>query len=663
SGAYWVYACCQSLHRIGSEELAEQRAGGPAVMAMRECEGSVVLLDKKAVTSSRLWCAVEQAEAALASMAKDAGGAARCRFKVDLATAVSGSAMLIVDGPTVEHREGTSMGGFPVTLLEACLATDVARCQVTEDGDRSRLLGKLSGHAPMEGQLTEPPASHAGYAAANAHVRSIFAPAGLLASLAQGDSESLRKFGASLKLDALRRKLYLDLSGMGDALSRRALAEVARSLPPALEELDLNCSGCDLLDDAALEDLSKSIGSLRSLQSLRLNFRGCKGIGPAGVLCLARALSSQDLKLLDLDLAGTGLKAGAQALVSPGIVRSVSMAAAGALRGSAKHGGKGGYPGMLVTVEMLRQQANGPPNAANRGGHGPWIRELRHSGVLVCLLAHPDSRLREGAAAQLGRVASPGMSRHSAALEACARDESAAVREATIVALGRLCCAGVMDSSEAPATAVAERLCDPGRDVRRAAVLVLLKLPIEGISCYAWIIAILAKHGSQDLRRKADKALQVTDGTSRANALAQVLIHKNAEIRALAARSMSKLGASAAAHADVLAACLGDKEAPVREAAAVALASLGAAVLPHSVTLAARLGDGARSVQAAAVQAMLHLPAASILPEAWALSSSLRHCCTELHKRADSALEALGEERRCLAYVGLLGHSEPLIRE
>lgn len=197
------------------------------------------------------------------------------------------------------------------------------------------------------------------------------------------------------------------------------------------------------------------------------------------------------------------------------------------------------------------------------------------------------------------------------------------------------------ESAEPHVQALSRCLADPVVDVRRAASRTLLLVSSQSLCPSALALGTFARHGNEDLQARAEAGLRRLDPQRRAAAFVALLNHQDRHIREEAARGLSQIGPAAAPHAADIAMRLADSDAAVRALAARALGSIGAsAASVHLGALVERLTDGDSGVRGAAVTALGQLGHVSrpYLPD-------IEHCLGDregtVRRAAAAALELL----------------------
>jgi len=313
SAAYWICAYANNQW-CASDEVGNEPAQSSFRKAMGKAMGTVTVLDREAVTYSRVWCAYEIFISLFAEQA-DAGR----EYKYDIYTAVGrrdavgltdGFAAVDVNwrGDCDSAKKLVREGGFPIALATQALSTAVQTAQATRQADRRKILNEIAGAANLD---APPPLSHSRYEVVNRLLRGRFA-AGALA-LASATDDLRQRLGEALRESGLKNlQLFI---------AQEHFSLMLRSLPTeSLSQLDLNFMH-QQIGDEGLTSIAQEICKMRHLTSLHLQLEA-NNVGQDGLqalsdaLCKAQQLTHLSLKLDLNPLGRSGLVAISAALRS-----------------------------------------------------------------------------------------------------------------------------------------------------------------------------------------------------------------------------------------------------------------------------------------------------------------------------------------------------------
>jgi HEAT repeat protein len=223
---------------------------------------------------------------------------------------------------------------------------------------------------------------------------------------------------------------------------------------------------------------------------------------------------------------------------------------------------------------------------------------------LVALVEDPEPRLRAAAVEAIGLVRGAGSepdARSLGALERALGDSDPAVRQAALVAIGRL----DRDRAQAVTVALAARLDDDNAGVRQRACDVLGRLGDARA-----VIPLLARlgDGSRDVRAAALDALGQLGDERAAPAMIRLLADPAEEVRAQAVQALGRVRARAAV--GPLAELVEHGADPMRGRAAFALGQIGG----ESVVAPLVAALGRDEVRSAAREALGRVGGPSVAP-------------------------------------------------
>merc|ERR1719424_2764958 len=269
----------------------------PFLAAMRLCVGLLVVVDGSSNYFSRTWCVFEMWGSVTHPNNLDNE---HPTMLFDFVAADSkGSIQLITDGlleseKLLGERDGAAQKrqrecDFPLDLVNQGLTLDFNDGQAVSSKDRKWLMNGALAYpwnseavvAKMESAVRKAAQAKV-FKLINGTLRGMFAAATWREAVSSNSSSlSQGLLIAALLGDRSREHLRLDLSGIEGSHVNEHLYELAKSWPPRLLTIDLNCAGCAGLthDDVAL--LSTALPS--GLESLALNFNGCKAFADKGL--------------------------------------------------------------------------------------------------------------------------------------------------------------------------------------------------------------------------------------------------------------------------------------------------------------------------------------------------------------------------------------------
>ena len=260
----------------------------------------LVVLDANATPFTRIWCAFEEATAVTMDPAERPE---KARLLLDIATAATGGAELLIDGlsPGDERAEAKFLKyngligesgwlvkskrevGFPLDVVRVALKITVECAQASRPEDRIHILNVIAERSSEDLDL-DPVSGHHKYGEADRILRSIFAEAAMRKAIAEGvditDASGKDDEGAKLELlKALREgkerhALRFTFSGL-ESFRATDLHRVADNLPLTLLSLTLDLNECKQLANV---DGLQGLGGLTALQSLTLDLgQRCQG--------------------------------------------------------------------------------------------------------------------------------------------------------------------------------------------------------------------------------------------------------------------------------------------------------------------------------------------------------------------------------------------------
>lgn len=262
--------------------------------AMERCKGSLLVIDGNAQAFERAWLLFEASQS-LACRAR--GG-----FLLDFAVVYRGKAQVLADGLVMEDslspdRKAQREDAFPIDVLARSLRAEFKSAATSCEMDRRRILNSVAGRALLE---EDPLKEDDSYTRADATFRGHIA----LAMWPQAARRNLlRELRLPLRmmLDSDRQDLTLSLAFLPDPAPQvRPLFTSIRRLP--LQRLELDLQNTNLAD---VSDFVAFFGQMPALPllSLKLNFFSCMKL--THVKGLGLAISSlEQLDSLSLDFGG-----------------------------------------------------------------------------------------------------------------------------------------------------------------------------------------------------------------------------------------------------------------------------------------------------------------------------------------------------------------------
>jgi HEAT repeat protein len=188
------------------------------------------------------------------------------------------------------------------------------------------------------------------------------------------------------------------------------------------------------------------------------------------------------------------------------------------------------------------------------------------AGVLIAQLQNPDVEIRRVAARALGQQTEVD-SRAVAALTKTVADSDAEVRRLSINALGKM-----GSAAELSVPALVTALQDPEASARLRAALAIQKIDPKNQSFMPVLVSAMR---AGDGRTLLEVGAMGKDGAWAVPTLIGLLSHEQAKVRALAARSLGRIGPTASDAQAALQRATHDPNAAVQTAAHDALIRIG----------------------------------------------------------------------------------------
>lgn len=282
---YWVCAYALRQSALG-DELRGGVGVSPFVRAIQLCDGTVSVLDRGAIATSRAWCALELFET---TISRGAG------YLHDIYTAHEHvddrreqherrEAVGLVDGFAAADRGDVDLKAFrethfPLPTLASAEVFALERAEAAQPADLAAILGAVGAEQPL----------------LDATVRARFGVARLRTLICRGaDDAALRALLDALRASRLRK---VSTGNSSSAPSAAKLALLCASMPPTLEELRLPSAL-----PSVVQPLCEAIEAGRLPRLRTLDLGRCK-LGAADVALLSAALASAGCGVVGLDLA------------------------------------------------------------------------------------------------------------------------------------------------------------------------------------------------------------------------------------------------------------------------------------------------------------------------------------------------------------------------
>jgi len=304
---YWVCAYANNQWELDSAVTADPSESSFR-KAMALSEGTLSIVDRKAVVYSRVWCVFE-IHTAVVTFA----GEGRSKYLFDIYTAIDVTHRLpstdenvfdVVECEAVGITTGftqldSARGGhlnltrkafrekaFPTDLTCEALQVDVKRAKASMEADRRGILNFIAGLADLG---AAPHDEHETYERLNAELRGKFAAGSWRSALERG--EEMRSYEVALRNSRLQ-DLTFSFRQCGQ-LTDDALGALAGSLPEELQSLSLGLRFSAQFGDKGLASLGQGVP--RKIQTLIVYAANCPGPTLAGLKEFLRPLS-RDIK-------------------------------------------------------------------------------------------------------------------------------------------------------------------------------------------------------------------------------------------------------------------------------------------------------------------------------------------------------------------------------
>jgi len=270
--SYWVCAYANNQWELG-HDVADDPYQTSFRKALDLSEGTLSIIDMKAITFTRIWCGFEIAMTLRSSKSK----------LYDIASLQSGTPVVLIDGLSAEDRckgeqygkdyQGGAQGyktrreqNFPFHVVEKALSVKIQDGQASVSTDRIRILNSIVAAKDLN---SSPPKEHHGYTQVNDALHGRFAAALYRYALEQNwctlQSELQPALGSSPVAELAL--CFHECEELRDS----SLCELAEALPVSLQSLSLDISGCNNMHRPMLN----GIRHLTKLTSLELSFSRC----------------------------------------------------------------------------------------------------------------------------------------------------------------------------------------------------------------------------------------------------------------------------------------------------------------------------------------------------------------------------------------------------
>lgn len=319
--AYWVCAYANNQWEL-SKDVAADPAQTSFHNALTIAQGTVSILDEKAVAYTRVWCSYEVYVSLQAregykydvyTVRKDG------TEKGEIGTQMKGSgkgkgkgsgngrpfAVGLTDGLTKVDmfwpedspqkgapRDGPRQklkreGDFPMEMAEKALAIQLETAEASQEPDRRHILNSICGVRDLDGV---PPAKHPQYQHINNVLRGRFAAATW--SMALWFKSPMAPYKKSLYSSELTTTSFFFY---GAVLSDDTIPDLADSLPDTLEDLKLGIFLAKEVSDDGMTKLTRAIGGrLKRLRSFEGRMFNMEGLGDPALAAYGANLSLID---------------------------------------------------------------------------------------------------------------------------------------------------------------------------------------------------------------------------------------------------------------------------------------------------------------------------------------------------------------------------------
>ncbi|CAE8615412.1 unnamed protein product, partial [Polarella glacialis] len=301
---YWVCAYANNQWALGSE-VGDDPVQTSFFKAMSLAQGAVVVLDRNAVTYSRVWCVYEAYVALyeplfngktylydIYTCAQDEMG---CRVAVGITDGCAAADQTKHEYFWKDDKFAREKS-FPLQLVTRALEIKVQQASTTREMDRIHILNSIVGSEDLN---AIPPEEHDRYEVLNNLLRGHFAASVWRIALECGCE--LGHLSAALRTSGLKT-LQLSFDGC-QAFDVPAMTRLAGALPLDATCLDLDFFGRQLVGNEGAEVLGKGLSHLKQLTNLQINFQANQ-VGDQGAAALGEGIGElHQLVDLQLDLA------------------------------------------------------------------------------------------------------------------------------------------------------------------------------------------------------------------------------------------------------------------------------------------------------------------------------------------------------------------------
>ena len=145
---YWVCAYANNQHCVG-EEIPENPRKSSFYLALKSCDGIILVLDTNASAFGRIWCCFEESIAIEEQQMSD-----QTPLLLDVGATAFGQTHLITDGlagqeidmvPVLAwHSKTQRETSFPTEILRHGLFVNICNASATRPEDKSRILGSIA---------------------------------------------------------------------------------------------------------------------------------------------------------------------------------------------------------------------------------------------------------------------------------------------------------------------------------------------------------------------------------------------------------------------------------------------------------------------------------------------------------------------------------------
>lgn len=275
-GPYWVCAYANNQWALAGDVSADPGESSFR-KAMALAEGTVTILDKAAVTYTRVWCAYE----IFVSLCMES----KPGYLYDIYTVAppncSKAAVGITDGPVqidqefkyTEHHEMKSVRerSFPLELVEQSLPIKIQEAAASVEVDKVHILNAIAGKEDLE---APPPLEHESYEVVNRLLRGRFAVSSWLHAL-EAD-RPLLQYSEALRISGMAE--FSHSFEQCDSFNKEGtMALLMEALPLAVQRLQLTwfCPVSRALNVSAMEALTAGLTRLPGLRALTLKMDRC----------------------------------------------------------------------------------------------------------------------------------------------------------------------------------------------------------------------------------------------------------------------------------------------------------------------------------------------------------------------------------------------------